>query len=86
MRWLVFVLVMIGCTQSPEDRAQIVCTTFCDCIVGTGVPAQVQACVDQQCLPALPAGPAVSDACMSCVYAHESTCSVLLDQCESMCF
>jgi hypothetical protein len=84
MRWLVIALVATaGCTQPPEDRAQIVCTTFCDCFAGTGVPALVESCVQDQCLPAIHA---VSDACLACVYSHESTCSSLESVCETMCF
>jgi len=51
-------------------------------VVSTAQPASVQSCIDNDCLPALPP---VSDACLSCVYEHESTCSGLEATCTSLC-
>ena len=82
MRWLSLLLVAVGCTQSPQDRADVVCTTFCDCAAGTNLPALVQECIDTDCLPTLPT---VSDACLACVYAQESTCTNLVELCTNDC-
>lgn len=83
MRRLVVVLVVAlgGCAQSPQQRAEQVCMTFCDCLVG---PAQVQSCVDTQCLPQLPTP--VTDACFDCVNQHDSVCTTLENTCGPTCF
>ncbi len=50
MRSIAVALVLIvGCHQTPEERADIVCTTFCDCVEGTTLPAVVQQCIDVNC-------------------------------------
>jgi hypothetical protein len=82
MRWAVVLIVVAGCTESPAQRAEEVCSTFCDCAVGTGQPEQVQSCIDTQCLPQLPP---VTDTCLACVHQHESTCSVLQNDCLNLC-
>jgi hypothetical protein len=83
MRWLVLVLaVMAGCVQTPEQRAETVCSTFCDCVVGQQQPGAIQMCIDTDCLPTLPP---VTDACLSCVYQHESACTSLESTCTSLC-
>jgi hypothetical protein len=78
---LVAVVALWGCTQSPQQRAEIVSTTFCDCIVGEGLPSAVQMCVTQLEATLSP----VSDACFDCVEQHESTCASLLGTCETTC-
>jgi hypothetical protein len=81
-RLLLVLAVVAGCVQTPEERAQTVCNTFCDCVVGTAQPAAVQSCVTVDCLPSIPP---VSDACLSCVYQHESTCASLESECQALC-
>ena len=73
-------VLFAGCTQSPADRVEIVCNTFCDC--ASTLPGAIETCV-QQCEPAIAP---VSDQCLACVYDHESTCSALESDCETMCF
>jgi hypothetical protein len=75
------VALFAGCTQSPADRVEIVCNTFCDCAFT--LPSAVQMCVTQQCEPFIPP---VSDECLACVYDHESTCTALESDCQTMCF
>lgn len=76
-----WVVLFAGCTQSPADRIEIVCNTFCDCT--STLPSAVQTCVVQQCEPNIPA---VSDECLACVYDHESACPVLENDCQALCF
>jgi hypothetical protein len=78
---LVLVVALMGCAQTPQQRAEIVCMTFCDCLVG---PAAVQNCVDTQCLPQVKMP--VSDACFDCVNQHESVCTTLESTCAATCF
>jgi hypothetical protein len=82
MRWALWLVVVAGCAETPAQRAQDVCFAFCDCAVTTQLPDQVQACVDNQCLPQLPP---VTDACLACVHQHESTCSALQNVCLPQC-
>jgi hypothetical protein len=84
MRGLVFALVLAGCVQSDAEKAEAVCTTFCDCETGGGLPAVVEMCVRNDCLPALTAP--VSDQCTSCVHSHQSACTALEDTCINVCF
>jgi hypothetical protein len=79
-RLLWALLVTAGCTQSPADRAVTVCDTFCGC--AEPLPSQAEEC-STECLAAIPA---VSDACLACVYDFEATCGPLVDQCQAMCF
>ncbi|HEX7701470.1 MAG TPA: hypothetical protein VF403_12125 [Kofleriaceae bacterium] len=81
MRRFLWVVLFAGCTQSPADRIEIVCNTFCDCV--STLPSAVETCVTQQCEPTIPP---VSDECLACVYDHESTCGALVSDCQTMCF
>ena len=76
-----WVVLVVACTQGPEERIDVVCNTFCDCT--STLPAAVEMCVTQQCKPHLTI---VSDACLACVYDHESTCSTLDTECMTTCF
>lgn len=80
--WLLALVVVAACKQTPAERADIVCTTFCDCIEGTTLPTVVQQCIDTGCLPTLPP---VTDACLACVYAQESSCPDLVNDCTAAC-
>jgi len=84
MRGLVFALVLAGCAQSDAEKAEAVCTTFCDCETGGGLPSVVEQCVMNDCLPAL--REPVSDLCTSCVHSYESTCTALETMCINSCF
>jgi hypothetical protein len=75
-----WVALLAGCTQAPADRIEIVCTTFCDCT--STLPGAIESCVQQ--LEATI--PPVSDECLACVYDHESACTALESDCETMCF
>lgn len=69
-----------GCfEESPQQRAEAVCTVYCECAVTAG---QVEQCVTQDCLPAIPA---VSDECMDCVVTNAQMCTVLEDRCSNLC-
>jgi hypothetical protein len=72
-------LVAVGCTQSPADRATAVCDAFCTC--AGGLQATVDAC-NEQCLALIPP---VTDPCLQCVYDHETSCAAL-DTCQQLCF
>jgi hypothetical protein len=63
----------------PEQKARDVCTAYCDCLVA---PTRVEACVVEDCLPAIQP---VSDPCLDCVYASSQTCSMLFDDCTALC-
>jgi hypothetical protein len=76
-------LVMLGCTQMPAEKAQVVCDAYCDCTEPGALPSVHDDCVRQQCLPALPA---VSDDCLDCVYAQDQRCPELFDKCNDLCF
>ena len=80
--WLLALVAVAACKQTPAERADIVCTTFCDCIEGTTLPTVVQQCIDTGCLPTLPP---VTDACLACVYAQESSCPDLVNDCTAAC-
>lgn len=83
MRWVLLVTVIAGCFAStPAQRAETVCNAICDCAVGTNLPAEVQDCVEMQCLPQLPP---VTDECLACVHQHESSCTSLQDACVQLC-
>lgn len=75
-------LVMVGCTQMPAQKADAVCQAYCDCVDPGAIPSVVDQCVTQQCLPDLPP---VTDACLDCVYAHDQVCGELFDQCTDLC-
>jgi len=74
-------LVVVGCTQTPADKAQDVCLALCECAEPGAIPSVLDDCVSQQCLPQLPP---VSDDCLDCVYAHDQVCPEL-DQCTDLC-
>ena len=80
---LVLVVALGGCAETPDQRAQEVCASFCDCVVGTGLPAAVQDCIDNQCLPQIPP---VTDDCLSCVHQFEASCTALENTCAPSCF
>jgi hypothetical protein len=83
MRGLVFALVLAGCAQSDAEKADAVCNTFCACTTGGDLPAVVEQCVMNDCLPALQEP--VTDLCLTCVHSHESTCPSLLNACSQLC-
>ena len=75
-------LVVVGCTQMPQEKAQDVCQAYCECVDPGAIPSVVNDCVAQQCLPQLPP---VSDDCLNCVFAHDQVCPELFDQCTDLC-
>lgn len=78
-----FALVLAGCAESDAQRADEVCTTFCACTSAAGVPSAIEACVMDDCLPLV--REPVSDACMTCVHSHQSTCPSLVMSCTNLC-
>ena len=82
MRVLALVVVLVGCTQTPQEKSQDVCQAYCSCIEPGGLPGQLESCVQTMCLPQLPP---VTDACLTCVFEHEQTCPEMYDQCDSLC-
>lgn len=76
-------LVVVGCTQMPAEKAQDVCQAYCACTFPGALPSTVDQCVAQMCLPAVPP---VSDDCLNCVFEHEQSCSVMFTQCDASCF
>jgi hypothetical protein len=83
MRGIVLVVLLLGCTQTPQEKAQDVCQAFCQCTDPGGLPSIVDKCVIDQCLPQLPT---VADPCLDCVFAHDQVCPDLFDQCTDLCF
>lgn len=84
MRVVVFAMVLAAaCTQSQAEKDQVVCSAFCGCFAVT--QAAVDECIQQQCLPSIPMT-GISDACETCVYQNESTCSALEQRCTNECF
>ncbi|MFT3696550.1 MAG: hypothetical protein QM831_25650 [Kofleriaceae bacterium] len=79
----VLALVLAACTQSEADREQVVCNAFCACQAAT--QGAIDNCITTLCLPSLPMT-GVTDACETCVYQNESTCTALDDNCETECF
>ena len=75
-------LVVVGCTQPPAEKAHDVCQAYCACVDPGAIPSVVDRCVVEQCLPDLPP---VSDECLDCVFAHDQVCPELLDQCSDLC-
>lgn len=74
-----FALALVACDVPPQQRAQDVCTAFCDCSETT--TPQVNACITD-CVPDIGT---VTDDCLTCVYARSQTCGPLFDDCLSMC-
>ncbi|MEO6775597.1 MAG: hypothetical protein ABI467_21730 [Kofleriaceae bacterium] len=79
MRWVVLAL-LVGCTPSPEQAVDDVCSAFCDCTAST--PSLIDHCL-AQCVPELPA---VTPTCTACVDSYEATCTGLIDTCYTECF
>jgi hypothetical protein len=80
---LLTVGLLVGCHQTPEEKALDVCDAYCDCLNPGAVPSQFDQCVNQQCVPQLPP---VSDDCLQCVYSHDQVCPDLEQDCTTMCF
>lgn len=77
--WFVAVGLVAGCFEaSPENRAQTVCTEYCECFV---TPGEVDACV-VDCVPDLPV---VNDECFDCVVSNSNSCPALDAQCTDLC-
>jgi hypothetical protein len=83
MRGIVLVVLLVGCTQTPQEKSQDVCQAYCTCTDPGAVPSVVDDCINQQCLPQLPP---VTDQCLDCVFAHDQVCTDLFAQCEDLCF
>lgn len=82
LAWVTVVVgVLAACDTAPEQERRDVCTAFCDC--ETGTPFALESCITDDCLPAVPA---VSDACLDCVYTYSQTCGELFNQCLVSCF
>ena len=79
---LLGMVLLVGCHQTPEEKAQDVCDAYCDCIDPGAPPATFDQCVAQQCLPQLPP---VTDPCLQCVFAHDQVCTDLFAQCSDLC-
>jgi hypothetical protein len=82
-RWLIigaFVGALSGCflNATPQTRAEDVCTAYCQCYA----PSQLDQCIQQDCLPDIPA---VTDACLECVQLNSQTCSELASECTDLC-
>ena len=72
--------LLAGCfEESPQQRARAVCDAYCECVVTVG---QVEQCIVEQCLPALPP---VSNECLDCVVQNAQTCSTLDALCTDLC-
>ena len=82
MRVLVLV-VLLGCTQTAQEKSQDVCQAFCDCVDPGALPAVVNDCISTMCLPSLPP---VSDPCLDCVFQHDQVCTDLFNDCTDSCF
>ena len=82
MRWVFALSVLVGCTQTAQEKAQDVCQAYCDCVDPGALPSVLDECVTQQCLPQLPT---VSDDCLTCVFEHDQVCPELFDRCDSLC-
>jgi hypothetical protein len=79
---LTFVLAAVGCHHPfPGEEAKDVCTVLCRCEDPTLPGAQAQ-CVDE-CTANAPAD--VPDACVTCVFEHETSCATLIGECMQLC-
>jgi hypothetical protein len=79
MLWLVAVGLWTGCFEAaPENRAQTVCTEYCECFAD---PGEVDECI-VECVPDIPP---VSDECLDCVLANSNSCPALEAQCTDLC-
>lgn len=72
--------VLAACTQSPEQKAQDLCTAVCDC--EETLPSKQTECVDK-CVQTAPA--TISDDCINCIYTYSQSCGDLLPQCIDKC-
>ena len=79
---MIALLVLLGCTQTPQEKSQDVCQAYCSCADPGALPSVLDDCIQQQCLPQLPP---VSDACLQCVFAHDQVCTDLAAQCTDLC-
>lgn len=82
LAWVSFVVgLLAACEVPPEQQRRDVCTAYCDCSEST--PLARERCITDQCLPNVPA---VSEACLDCVYTYSQTCSELARECIPLCF
>lgn len=79
---LVFVCLLAGCHQTPEEQSHDVCQAYCDCVDPGAPPATVDECITQQCLPSIPP---VTDECLDCVFTHDQVCPDLFNDCSDLC-
>ena len=79
---LTCVLAAIGCHHPlPGEEAKDVCTVLCRCEDPT-LPGAQKACV-ADCTKNAPDD--VPDACVTCVFEHETSCSTIIAECMQMC-
>jgi len=85
MRGIVVLVVaaLVGCTQTPQEKAHDVCEAYCNCFEPGALPSTTTTCIEQECLGAVQI---VSDACLDCVFAHDQVCSDLEQDCTDLCF
>ena len=78
--WTCVVVWLAGCDTPADVKAQIACTTLCNCFGGPiGKDACVSDCVEDSGIGQAP------DDCFECIQAHASECSTLQRDCNRLC-